>query len=439
MSRLNSAMDNGPRRYNLFRADTMINFRRLVTLVLSLCVLYVGGALQSAAQIAVPNTADAHLGKAYDALKQEQYELAVGEFRAALQLDPTLGERARFPLAVALFEMHQTAEARREFESLRHALGDHPNILYYMGRLDLDANDYRGAVRNLSKAVAKPPFPDTAYYLGFAYFKQHDLPNAEKWFRSAAKSLPADSRVEFQLARVYREQGRDDEAKSVLAHSEQLRRRAESDVRLQAECTQKLDQGSREEARATCEKLYDPESAERLTKLGTLYGQHGELQDALRCFQRAAELAPQSPQMQYNLALTQYQLGQFAEARVPLEHALHLWSDLFQLNALYGVVLTKLGDDAAAYHALRKAHDLNPQDTATVDLLYSTTLQLAETSQKARDFSTSLRYLQQAAKLRPGEPVPHRRMAEIYSLMAQGAQADAEQREADRLNKNAAN
>ncbi len=414
-------------------------FRTPLMLAAALAIL--AGVVPITAQQDTPNptAAEAHLGKGYDALKQEQYEGAATEFRAALKLDPMLVERAQFPLAVALFESHNYEQSRREFNSLRHRLGDHPNILYYLGRLDVEMSDFRGAVRNLSKAVVKPPFPDTPYYLGFAFLKLHDLANAEKWLKAAGQSIPGDSRVEFQLARVYREQGRDENARKVLAHSEELRHRDENDVRLQAECAQKLDQGLREEARATCEQLYDPENPARLTKLGTIYGQHGELERALKCFRRAAELAPQSPQMQYNLALTQYQLGHFAEARIPLEFALRRWSDLFQLNALYGVILTKLGEDVSAYRALQKAHDLNPQDTETADLLYSISLQLAQKSRSVRDFSNSLHYLQQAAKLQPEKPEPHRRMAEIYLLTAQTAQATAEQREADRLNKNSAN
>jgi hypothetical protein len=72
-------------------------------------------------------------------------------------------------------------------------------------------------------------------------------------------------------------------------------------------------------------------------------------------------------------------------------------------------------------------------------MLYSTTLQLAQKSQEARDYSRSLTYLQEAAKLRPERPEPHRRMAEIYSLTTRAAQATAEQREADRLSKSSPN
>ena len=63
------------------------------------------------------DTPEAHLGKGYDALKQDRYEEAAPNFRAALALDPKLVQRARFPLAVALFEMHNSEEARHEFET----------------------------------------------------------------------------------------------------------------------------------------------------------------------------------------------------------------------------------------------------------------------------------------------------------------------------------
>jgi len=135
------------------------------------------------------------LGKGYDALKQDRYDLAADEFRAALELDPTLVLRARFPLAVALFELHKSDEARKELEAVHREVGDHPNVLYYLGRLDLADRKFQSAIGNLNKAAEKPPFPDTAYYLGFAYFKQGDLTAAERWLKEAAQTNPRDARI----------------------------------------------------------------------------------------------------------------------------------------------------------------------------------------------------------------------------------------------------
>lgn len=379
---------------------------------------------------------EAHLGKGYDALKQDQYDVAAAEFRAALTLDPSQTLRARFPLAVALFEMHNTAEARREFESVRLEVGDHPNISYYLGRLDLEENNLPGAIRNFGQAAVKPPFPDTAYYLGYAYFKHGDLVSAEKWLQQAAQATPQDARVQYQLGFVYRKLGREAEAKKALALSTELRQRDNQESRLRQECAQKLEQGPREEARALCDQLYDPNNADKLTELGTLYGQHGDAEAALKPLTRAAELAPQSPQTQYNLAMAYYQLNRFEQARAPLGSALKRWPDLFQLNSLYGAVLLKLGEDIPAYQALSHAHQLNSQDSGTTDLLYATTLALGKKNQDGKQFPDALRYFDEAAKLHPAEPEPHQYMAEIYTATGRTGDAKAEQEEAGRLARN---
>ncbi len=387
----------------------------------------------STTQASVPETAETHLGKGYDALKQDRYEVAVEEFRAALAIDPSLVLRAQFPLAVALFEQHKTAEARHEFEAVRHEAGDHPNILYYLGRLDIETRDFVSAVRNLNQAMAKPPFPDTAYYLGFAYFKQGDLSNAEKWLNEVARLNPRDSRIPYQLGFVYRKQGREDEAQKSLALSEDLHRQDDTEAQLRTECGEKLDKGTRDEAHTVCEKLYHADDAERLTALGMIYGQHGDFEAALKPFLRAAELSRQSPQVQYNLALTYFQLNRFEDARAPLAQALTRWPDLFPLNSLYGSVLVKLGDLEKAYDVLRHARQLNPQDASTAELLYATTMKLAEQNVAAHQYAGALRYFEEAATLRPQDPEPHRGMAESYAHAGKPAQAAAERQEAERL------
>jgi tetratricopeptide (TPR) repeat protein len=415
------------------------SFQRLVLLCLAALTLFSWGGAKAESQEAAsvrPETPEAHLSRGYDALKLDQYDVAVTEFRAALTADPALSLRARFPLAVALFELHQSNEARRQLELVRREVGDHPNVFYYLGRLDLDDHQYAGAIRNLELAATKPPFPDTAYFLGYAYFKQGDLPAAEKWLTRGSQLTPRDARVPYQLGLVYRKLGREQEATKALALSEELRRRDSDDSRIRLECRQKLDQGLREEARNVCEQLYDPDNADKLTELGTIYGQHGDAEAALKPLRRAAELAPHSPQMQYNLALTYYQLNQFEQARGPLASSLQRWPDLFQLNALYGAVLVKLGEELQAYPALHHAHELNPQDPETTNLLYALTLGLAQKSKSASQYSDSLRYLEEAAVLRRQEPEPHRRMAEIYTLTSHPAQAAAEQEKADRLTSN---
>lgn len=338
-------------------------------------------ALLLLAQIDSP---EMHLGRGYDALKRDRYDEAVLEFEAALRLDPKLTARARFPLAVALFEMKRTADARAQFEAVRRELGAHPNVEYYLGRLDLLEQNFPGAIGHLTKAAAQPPFPDTAYHLGIACFRHGDLASAEKWLRTAEQATPADAAVPYQLSMLYRRQGRDEEATKAFALSAKLRDRSAEERQLRHDCEAKLTSGPREEARTVCGRLYDAGDAERLTLLGTLYGQHGDLEAALDPLKRAAELEPQSPQMQYNLAFTYFELGRLEEAREPIAKAAERWPDLFPVNSLYGAVLVKLGRDRDAFPVLQRAHRLNQQDARTTELLYGAAMRLGYTEEAAK-------------------------------------------------------
>jgi tetratricopeptide (TPR) repeat protein len=381
------------------------------------------------------DTPEMHLGKGYDALRQDRYEAAASEFRAALRLDPKLVMRARFPLAVALFELKEPAAARKEFEAVRQEVGNQPGVAYYLGRLDIQDQDYASAIRDLTTAIDKPPFPDTAYYLGFACLKHGDLEAAEKWLNKAAQINPHDSLAQYQLGLVYRKEGREEESKKALAFSEEIRQREGDETRLRTECAQKLDQGRREEARAFCQKLYDPANVEKLTSLGAIYGQHGDLEAALIPLKRAAELEPQTPQVQYNLAWTYYRMGRFEDARAPLSGVVERWPDLFPIHSLYGAVLLNLGDVLPAYDALSRAHQLNGQDPATTEMLYRASLELAKRSEEARNYPDAIRYLEEAVKLRPDDAAPHLGLAEIYKETGRTAESAAEQERADRLTK----
>jgi Flp pilus assembly protein TadD len=383
--------------------------------------------------------AEVHLGKGYEALKQERYADAATEFRKALKIDPTLVMRARFPLAVALFEDHQGAEARHELETVRQAAGEQPSICYYFGRLDLEEQKYKSAITNLNKAISNPPFPDTAFYLGFAYFKDGNYQDAEKWLKEAVTRKPDDPRAQYQLAVLYRKQGREQEAQLAFSRTTEQRERSDKLSQLKWDCAKELDRGVSEQALTVCQQLYNPDDAEMLATLGILYGQHGELDKALKPLLRAAELEPQSPQMQYNLAFTYYRMGRFADARAPLAGALERWPDLFSLNALYGAVLWRLGEAEPAYQFLKRAHKLNADDAGTTDFLYTAALELADKSEESASHSQALAYLKEAAALKPSEPEPHQQMALIYTQTGHPEQAKAEQQKFNQLTKSSNN
>jgi Flp pilus assembly protein TadD len=256
---------------------------------------------------------------------------------------------------------------------------------------------------------------------------------AEEWLRKAAEAAPRDPAVQYQLGLLFSKTGRNQEAQEAYSKSEQLRRRDAEVDKLRLDCKQRLDQGPLDVARPVCDQLFDRDDAEKLTMLGTIYGQHGFYAEALEPLRRAAELSPSSPQMQYNLAFDYFQLNRYAEAREPLAKAVSRWPDLYPLNALLGAVLYKLGEELPAYKALHRAYELNPRDPGTVEILYQVTLSLAQKNLTSKEYVTSLRYLNEAARLRPQEPEPHRLLAEIYDATGRQAEAAEERRQLERL------
>ena len=378
-------------------------------------------------------TPEFHLGRGHEALKYNRYQEAVSEFRAALALDPTLVVRARFPLAVALFSVQEREQARQEFERVRAQTGDDPNIAYYLGRLDLMEGNLDSAIKNLTLAATDAPFPDTAYYLGYAYFKKGDNVAAEKWLRKAAELSPEDFRVYERLGLLYRAMGRKQEAEKAFAMSTELHKGDVEATQVALECSQLLDARPPDEGRAVCDKLDDPHDLSKLVTLGTIYGQHGKYAEALGPFQQAARLDPESYEMQYNLGLTLFRLKRYVEARAPLEKATDLRPDMFEMNASLGTVLFMLGDDLSAYPVLSRAHQLAPQNADMIELLFKTAVSLAAQNVNKKEYAAALPYMLKATELQPADAEVHRRLAELYSLTGNEVKAAQEREQAQRL------
>ncbi len=108
---------------------------------------------------------------------------------------------------------------------------------------DLEEQNYKSAIANLNKAMTNPPFPDTAYFLGFAHLKEGNDQDAEKWLKEAAKPNPEDSRAEYQLGLLYRKEGREEEAKQAFSRTKEQREQSNKLSQLKWDCAHELDRG----------------------------------------------------------------------------------------------------------------------------------------------------------------------------------------------------
>jgi tetratricopeptide (TPR) repeat protein len=358
------------------------------------------------------DTAEAHVGRGYDLVKDERYQEAAKEFQAALALKPQL-VRPRYQLAVCWFALGRAQESREEFERLQKETGGDSSLTYYLARLDLRAGDFERAVNRLALIVNHPPFPDTAYYLGAAYLEKRDFNSAEKWLRVAAQADPRDSRVPDHLARAYLLAGRKAEAEKQFELSSQLRQHIDVASRQAVACSQLLETKPLAEAQPACQQLFDPNDPDKLATLGLLYGQHGYYAQAVQPLESASRLDGDSSEIQHDLGLTYFRLHRYGEARIALEKAVALRPDFFGSNALLGATLYAQGEDGASYRILAHAHALNPLDRDTADLLFKEAVILANQEEGQRKYDTALAFVQTAAGLRPDDKEVQQRLAAL--------------------------
>jgi Flp pilus assembly protein TadD len=310
---------------------------------------------------------EAHLSRGVQLMQDKLFEAAASEFEQALErnrADP----KAHFEFAVCLLSLGRNDEARRQFEQVRKLAGESRYVTYYLGRLDLLANDYPSAIKRLGSVAEDPPFPDTAFHLGVAYISSGDVAGGIKWLERAATLLPHDYRMHYRLARAYSSAGREREADREFGLYTQLRdehKNTEKDVR---ECSSSLGTEA-PAAREVCQRIYDPNDPEKLTLLGQLFGDAGKFAEALEPLKRAVELDPNSFEAWHNLGVTYFRLNQYKEARAPLERAVALRPEFYGSVVLLGATLYMLGDDEAALPVLERAHRLNPADAQTTAVL----------------------------------------------------------------------
>lgn len=342
--------------------------RRILTGILTRigAVLLAMAAGVCVAQVPQPD-AEGHVSRGTQLMHEQLYEAAASEFEQALALEAA-DSRARFQYAVCLLSLGRNDEARSQFERVQKQTGESRYVTYYLGRLDLLANDYASAIKRLGSVAKDPPFPDTAFHLGVAYISSGDVNEGIKWLERAAKLLPRDYRVHYRLARAYSSAGRtQDAAREYSLYNQSLdeHKNTEKDVRA---CNEALH-SQPQTAPAPCRRMFDPNDPEKLTLLGQLYGDASAYAEALEPLKRAVQLDPNSYEAWHNLGLTYFRLQRYKEARAPLEKAVALHPEAYGSVVTLGATLYMLGNDAAALPVLEHALRLKPDDAQTAAVL----------------------------------------------------------------------
>jgi len=336
--------------------------------VLAACIVLLLETRGATAQPLARTDAASHVGKAVRLMQDRLFSEAAAEFEQALAVDPN-NDAVRIQYATCLFAQERNDQARKQFEIERQRLGDRPGLNYYLGRLDLRADDFTSAIEKLAPLESNPALSKVSLYLGLAYMSAGQRARALECLERAARNNPRDPEVHYRLGRVYSMAGRTGDADreyKLYRDWRESQRVAEQDGR---ECMDALRTQPIAQARIVCQRIADPNDSRRLILLGQLYSENSAFSDAIEPLQQAVKLDPESFEAWQSLGLSLFRLKRYQEALPPLRKAASLNPQFFGALTLLASTLHALGDDAAALPVLERAHNLNPDDAQLTSVL----------------------------------------------------------------------
>jgi tetratricopeptide (TPR) repeat protein len=347
-----------------------------------------------------PVSTQAYLANGQRLMEMERFKEASEVFQHVLAENPNQAQ-ARQQLAICRFELREYSEARQLFQKMAE-LNENPALVaYYLGRIDLIEQDFDGAVRHFRSLPASEPFRDELYYLGVAYFKQGKFSEALDPLTRAVADNPRDYRAHQFLARVYQKLGQTQKAEEAFAQTQRLH-----DYYLQgsvsiATCRSLLSEGKVSDAWEQCRPLLETDDVDKLVGLGIVFGKSGDYEHAFEIWKQAVLLDRDSPEINYNLALTAYHVKNLPQALESAATAVQLRPDFFEANMLYGTILYLTAQDKQAIRFLTHAHELRPDDQEARTLLAHQLVISSESLIKNQNLTSAKELLERAAALTP--------------------------------------
>lgn len=301
-------------------------------------------------------------------MRSERYQEAAKQFEEALNKDAKL-DQARLNLAICDFEVHDYTAARRLFSELVGLKNQARTATYYLGRIDLLDDHLDPAIARLRSLERGAEVRDEKYYLAIALFRKEQYAESAALLKQWIAEDPRDFRAHERLARVLLKLGRQREAAQEFSRTKELHAYYMEGSRALRACQSLLAAAKSEEAWRQCASMTETDDVDKLAALGVAFGEKGDAKHARTIWEKAVRLDPDSPEINYNLALACFQSHDMRQARAYASNAVRLWPDFPEANVLYGTILYMLAEDDEAVRVLTLAQELRPADTSVRRLL----------------------------------------------------------------------
>ncbi|MGA2032277.1 MAG: tetratricopeptide repeat protein [Thermoguttaceae bacterium] len=399
------------------------------------------------------------------------YLLAVWGLRDLAAGRPLLQRRllpisaAAILLACAVLTWFQVSYWRNTYTLFEHAAAvtrDNYFAYLHLGKqYDIDQNVLE-AGRNFEKALEIKPLYDFGNNnLAVIYIKLNRIDEAEKLLKTAIRINPRYADAFNNLGCLCKNRKRFDEAVHWHLKGLEVRDDRPSDnVNLAAAyqglgdlekavyyCQRglqidpnyingylvladvRMQQKRRPEALATLDELLARFSADGGLRahVGIVLAQMGELDRAATVVQQALDMAPQSVDVRIAAGLIRAQQNRPAEAQACFQEALRLGPNNAMLHLRVGDLYGQLGQLEKAAATYRQATVIDPNCMGGY-------FGMAIVAIRQKQYRDALHLLQQALRLQPSNADLHRLLAEVYAELGDFAQAEAEAREALRIN-----
>jgi predicted Zn-dependent protease len=254
---------------------------------------------------------------------QNQVDEARKQFRHAYELQPDVPE----PLsALAQLELRQgnAAQALAVVKAAAEANPNNTSTANLLGEVYIATHDFPHAIEALSRAISSTPTWWPPYRnLALAKLAAGDPKGAITAYEGGVKVAPTAPQLVTELARLYEQQGRVDDAITLYeaTYNRDPHMQVVANNLAMMLVTYKNDRRSLDRARDLTAAFVSSTSSALLDTNGWVRFKRGEYADALPVLERAAHESPDAKEIRYHLGMTELHAGQNERARSDLEAA----------------------------------------------------------------------------------------------------------------------
>ncbi|MGH9395721.1 MAG: tetratricopeptide repeat protein [Terriglobia bacterium] len=358
---------------------------------------------------AMKGTAEQLFARASARIKAGRYSEAIPLLRRAAALAPNTASIDHY-LGYALWKLNRWDEAQAEFASAHRLDPQNPYTCYFLARIAQSLGHPDQSIEFYEEILKLgPAIYDTNQRLGQAYLDKGEIEKAQERIAAALKEQPWNGSLYYQMGRIDQREHRLAQARAEFAAADRLKNVDHASIQrlLQLfQAVQNHDAHQIEDLRTEIlsQSSQDPEI---LDSTGFLLGKGGLYSEALDPLERAAKLAPDSFESNYNLGFTLLKLGRNEEAEAWLTKALAIQPDSPEVNKLLAVLYVDEGRNTEAIERLQALNQSSPGDARILALL-------GEQYLAGHYVKNAIPCLVQAIKLTPENPSLRYLLIEAY-------------------------